>query len=104
MDDLEINISTTSPVIVYRDNQAAIISFSKDFKYRSKLKQIETKYNFIRDILAKKEVAIQYMSTHSMIIDPLTQVVTRYIFASHTRSFGGCIDYNFALLTCFSFM
>ena len=61
VEDLEINISATSPVTVYCDSQAAI-SFSKDTKYHSKSKHIETKYNFIRDILAKKEVAIQYVA------------------------------------------
>ena len=56
-------------------NSQAVISFSKDAKYHSKLKHIETKYNFIRDILAKNEVTIQYMSTHSMIADPLTKAI-----------------------------
>ena len=53
VEDLEINISATSLVTVYCDNQA-VISFSKDAKYHSKSKHIETKYNFIRDILAKE--------------------------------------------------
>ena len=57
VEDLEINISNDSPVTIYCDNQTAI-SFSKDAKYHCKSKHIETKYNFIRDILAKKEVAI----------------------------------------------
>ena len=47
MEDLEINISPTSPVTIYCDSQTAI-SFFKDAKYHSKSKHIETKYNFIR--------------------------------------------------------
>ena len=61
MEDLEINISTISSVTVYYDSQDAI-SFFKDAKYHIKSKYMETKYNFIRDILAKKEVAIQYVA------------------------------------------
>ena len=64
VEDLEINICATSLVTIYCDSQAAI-SFSKDAKYHNKSKHIETKYNFIRYILAKKEVAIQYISTYS---------------------------------------
>ena len=60
MKNLEININNTSPVTIYCDSQAAI-SFSKDVKYHNKLKHIETKYNFIRDILGKKEVVIRYI-------------------------------------------
>ena len=85
MKDLEINISATSPVTVYCDSQATI-SFSKDANYQSKSKHIETKYNYIRDILAKKEASIQYISTHSMIADPLTKAIARNVFASHARS------------------
>lgn len=61
---------------IYCDSQAAI-SFTKDAKYNSKLKHIKTKYNFIKDILTKKELAIQYIPTRSMELDPLTKVVTR---------------------------
>ena len=87
VEDLEINISVISPVTIYCDSQTAI-SFSKDIKYHSKSKHIETKYDFIRDILAKKEVAVQYISMHSMIDDPLTKDITRDAFASHARSLG----------------
>ena len=54
MKNVEININNTSPVTNYCNSQAAI-SFSKGAKYHIKLKHIETKYNFIRDILAKKK-------------------------------------------------
>ena len=57
MEDLDINISNASLVTIYCDNQVAI-SFFKDAKYHSKSKHINTKYNFIRDILAKKEAVI----------------------------------------------
>ena len=72
---------------IYCDNQATI-PFSNNAKYHTELKHIETKYNFVRDILAKKEVAIQYISTHSMITDPLTKAVIRDVFASHAKSLG----------------
>ena len=57
IEDLKININNDNLVIIYCDSQA-VISFSKDAKYHSKSKHIKTTYNFIRDILAKNEVAI----------------------------------------------
>lgn len=45
MEDIKINISSANPVIICCDSQT-IISFSKDAKYLSKSKHIETKYNF----------------------------------------------------------
>ena len=55
LNDLEIVTGLRRPVTIYYDNQATI-SFTKDAKYHSKSKHIETKYNFVRDIVAKKEV------------------------------------------------
>jgi hypothetical protein len=43
----------TDPVLVHSDSQAAI-AYTKDLKYHSKTKHIDTKYNFVRDMMAKK--------------------------------------------------
>ena len=50
-------------ITVYCDNQAAI-AFTKDPKYHSRTKHIDTKYNYVKDIVAKREVTVQYISTH----------------------------------------
>ena len=39
-------------VTVYCDNQAAIV-FSKDPKFHSRTKHIDTRYNYIRDIISR---------------------------------------------------
>ncbi len=57
----------------------------KDAKYHNKSKHIETKYNFVRDIVVKKIVMIRYISTHDMVADPLTKAVPRDVFAMHAR-------------------
>ena len=75
------------PVTVYCDSQAAI-AYTKDSKYHNKSKHIETKYNFVRDIVSTKEVMIQYISTHEMVADPLTKAVTRDVYESHAKSLG----------------
>ena len=85
LNNLKIVTDPPRPVIIYCDSQAAIF-FTKDAKYHSKSKHIETKYNFVRDIVAKKEVLMQHMSTHFMVADPFTKAMTQDVFIAHTRS------------------
>lgn len=73
LEDLEISKHASEPETVYCDIEAAM-SFPNDARYHNKFKHIETKYNFIRDIVTKKEVVILYISTHSMITKPLRQL------------------------------
>ena len=61
-EDLNVVTDATQPVTLYCDNQAAI-AYTKDPRYHNKSNHIETKYNFVRDIVAQKEVKIQYIST-----------------------------------------
>ena len=84
-EDLNVVTDATQPVTLYCDNQAAI-AYTKDPKYHNKSKHIETKYNFVKDIVAQKEIKIQYISTQQMVADPLTKPVTRDVYAIHSRS------------------
>ena len=86
-EDLNVVTDATQPVTLYCDNQVAI-DYTKDPRYHSKSKHIETKYNFVRDIVAQKEVKIQYISMQQMVADPLTKPVTRDVYAIHSRSLG----------------
>ena len=77
-------------VNVYSDGQAAI-AFTKDPKYHSKTKHIDTKYNFVRDIVAQREVNMEYISTHDMLADPFTKSLPRDTFMKHVSSLGMCV-------------
>ena len=74
-------------ITVYCDNQATI-TFTKDPKYYSRTKHIDTKNNYIRDIIAKQEVTVQYISTHQMVADPLTKPIPRDVYLSHVNALG----------------
>ena len=67
---LGIKEDASNPVLVNCNSQAAI-AFTKDSKYHSKTKHIDIKYNFVRDMDVQKEVSIQYISMHKMVVDPL---------------------------------
>ena len=87
MSHLEIKEDASNQVLVNCDSQAAI-AFTKDSKYHSKTKHIDIKYNFVRDMVAQKEVSIQYISTHKMVADPFTKPIHRDTLDSHVRSLG----------------
>ena len=89
IEDLKIVTNSSRPVIIHCDSQTTIY-FTKDAKYHSKSKHIEIKYNFVREIVAQREVLIQYTSTHFIVADPFTKVITRYVYLKHTRSLGLC--------------
>ena len=74
-------------MLVYSDSQAAI-AYTKDPKYHSKTKHIDTKYNFVRDMVARKQACMQYISTHKMVADPFTKAIPRDVFIGHVKSLG----------------
>ena len=87
IEDLKIVVDSSRPVIIHCDSQATI-TFTKDVKYHSKSKHIETKYNFVREIVEQREVLIHYTSTHFMVADPFTKAITRDVYLKHTQSLG----------------
>jgi hypothetical protein len=50
---LSFRENKTDSVLVHNDSQITI-TYIKDLKYRSKTKYIDTKYNFVRDMMVKK--------------------------------------------------
>ena len=66
------------PTTIYSDNQAVIV-YVNDFKYHGKTKHIDTKNNFIRDMISPKDVILKYFPTCEMVADPFT----KSIFKTH---------------------
>ena len=73
------------PTTVFSDSQAAI-AYLKDPKYHVRTKHIDTKNNFIRDIITQNEVILKYLPTQEMIVDPFTKPISRDMFSTHVRS------------------
>ena len=89
LENLGVRDQSKGLVTINCDSQAAI-AFTKDPKYHSHTKHIDVKYNFVRDIIAQEKLRVQYISTHNMIVDPLTKPITRDVFMGHVRSIGFC--------------
>ena len=74
-------------VTLYSDSTVAL-AYAKDPKFHEKSKHIEIKYHFIRDTVARGEVIMKHISSGSMVVDPLTNPIARYVFQSHVGSMG----------------
>lgn len=46
------------------------LAYVKDSKYSGKFKHIETRYHYIRDIVAEKKVTLKHISTSRVVTDP----------------------------------
>ena len=97
--NLEIQNDCDVAITVHYDNQATI-AFTKDPKYHSRTKHIDTKYNYIRDNIAKVEASVQYKSTHKIVADLLTKPITRDVFLAYINSFGLHRIQNILLRLC----
>ena len=88
-DHLGINAKSDDLVIMNCDSQGAI-AYTKDPKYHYKTKHIDTKYNFVKDMVAYKEVNMKYIFTREMVVNPLTKLILQDIFAKDVKSQGLC--------------
>ena len=86
---LEIVKTVSEPVIIFCDSMAAL-ACSKDPKYHGKIKYIQIRYHYVRDMVAQKEVILKHISTSNMVADPLTKPIARDTFVGHVKSLGLC--------------
>ena len=71
--------------------------YVKDLKYHGITKHIDTKNNFIRDIIAQKELIPKYLPTWKVVVDPFTKSISRDMFFVHVKSLG-FLSYNLCWL------
>lgn len=70
MNDFEIKIHKA--VIIYEDNQSCL-KLTQNDKFSRKTKHIETKFNFVRDLVNKNIIKLLYCPTEQMEADMLTK-------------------------------
>ena len=74
-------------MVVYCDNSSAI-DFSKNPVQHSKTKQIEITYHFIRDLVERKVVALEYIPTKRQNANIFTKPLDRSTFESFRQVIG----------------
>ncbi|GMQ07645.1 hypothetical protein CsSME_00051760 [Camellia sinensis var. sinensis] len=81
---LDVVTHTSDPVTIHCDSMAAL-AYAKDPKYHGRTKHIDVRFNFIRDILAQKEVILEHIPTSRMVADPLTKPIARDARLAHSH-------------------
>jgi hypothetical protein len=65
--------------IIHCDNQSCV-KLSKDPVFHDKSKHIEIKYHYIRDMVQRKEVSVQYLPIDEQVVNVLTKPLTKMKF------------------------
>lgn len=71
---------------IFEDNQSTI-SLTKKWEHK-RLKHIDVKYNFIRELVAKKSMIVVYICTKDQIADILTKNLNGEQFMKHRFNLG----------------
>ena len=72
LNDLNIQNNT----ILYCDNKSSIL-MSKSNENSKRAKHIDIKNHFLRDLISKEEIKIDYVSTHQNLADMLTKPLVK---------------------------
>lgn len=70
--NLHKELTTEAPIILHSDNQSAI-TLSENNCYSARCKHIDIRYHFMRDVIQKGIVQINYISTDAQKADILTK-------------------------------
>ena len=82
--DYEISQDT---MVVYCDNSSAI-NISKNSVQHSETKHIEIRYHFIRDLVERKIVCLEYIPTERQNVDIFTKPLDRSKFETLRQVIG----------------
>ncbi|XP_075640328.1 secreted RxLR effector protein 161-like [Castanea sativa] len=74
-------------MIIYCDNSSAI-NISMNYVQHSKIKKIEIRYHFIRDLVERKIVALEYIPTERQNTDIFTKPLDRSKFETIRQVIG----------------
>jgi hypothetical protein len=66
-------------IVIHCDNQSCV-KLSKNHVFHDKSKNIEIKYHYIRDMVQRKAVHVQYPSTHEQVAYVFTKPLARTNF------------------------
>jgi hypothetical protein len=84
----EITSPFMFPTPLFCDNNGAIALAKDNTVFHPRTKHIDVRYNFIREIIEKREVTMIYVNTNDNLADVLTKPLPRLKFNPHCASMG----------------
>src|SRR6202012_5074213 len=83
----ELNHEQFKPTKIYEDNQASI-SIAQDPKEHKRMKHIDIKYNFLRDIIATEYIELEYIPSTNQLADIMTKALPIKTFQRLRQALG----------------
>ena len=77
--------STATPMRI--DNTSAI-SLSTDAAFHARVKHIDIKWHFLREVVTAKSLSVSYVNTHANVADAFTKPLERKPFTLLRRLMG----------------
>lgn len=82
----DLNVKVDGPTVIFEDNQSCIQLLDKWEHCR--LKHIDVKYNFVRDLFTKQIIRVKYVPSKEQVADIFTKGLSREQFIKLRKSFG----------------
>lgn len=83
----ELNQVVNKPTIIYEDNQGCIVTATSG-KESHKLKHVDIRYHFLRNVIERGDVKVVYISTNEQIADIMTKALPTVTHAVLRRKLG----------------
>ena len=82
-----VGVVVDKPIIIKEDNQGAI-AIAKDPVKHARAKHIEIRFHFLRDIVKRGDIELEYCATENMTADILTMPVSKNKFVKCRDEMG----------------
>ncbi|KAJ0576790.1 putative RNA-directed DNA polymerase [Helianthus annuus] len=83
----DLGFKQEEPTVIYCDNKSAI-NLSRNPVLHSRSKHIELRYHFIREMVMKERISLEYCSTNAQLADVLTKSLSREKFMFYKEAMG----------------
>lgn len=68
------------PSIIYQDNMSTMALVNKGYSTSERTKHIKIRYFFVKDLIDRKEIKLEYLPTGEMLADMLTKPLQGELF------------------------
>jgi hypothetical protein len=76
----ELHMPQEDAIEIFLDNKSTL-ALAKNPVFHDRSKHIDTKYHFLRECIAKKEVQLKFEKTHDQVADIFTKSLKNDIFS-----------------------
>lgn len=83
----ELGEDISKPTVIYEDNQGCIATTSSG-KASHKLKHVDIRYHFVRDIIEKGDIVVMYIGTENQLADIMTKGLPAVTHNNARRKLG----------------